>query len=205
MDKHTSKEHWEKIYSEKLPEEVSWFQSEPTISLQIITNISDHDSSIIDVGAGESVLVDYLINLGYLNISVLDISGKAIDHVKKRLQEKAKNIVWYEKDITQFIPSRTYDIWHDRAVFHFLTNQESRISYLQVIKNATKKGSYVIIASFSKDGPMKCSGLDIVQYDDSTIQDEFGDQFLLLASQTEIHITPTGNEQRFIYFLFQRT
>lgn len=204
MDKHTSKEHWEKIYSEKLPQEVSWFQSEPTISLQIIKNISDHDSRIIDVGAGESMLVDYLINLGYLNISVLDISGKAIDHVKQRLHEKAKNIEWYEKDITQFIPLHTYDIWHDRAVFHFLTNQELRNSYIDVIKNATKKGSYVIIATFSKDGPKKCSGLDIVQYDDATIQNEFGDQFQLLASQTEIHITPTGNEQRFIYFLLQR-
>lgn len=204
MNKESSKEHWEKIYSEKLPQEVSWYQSEPTISLQIIENIGDRNSRIIDVGAGESVLVDNLIDLGYLNISVLDISAKAIDLVKQRLKEKAKNIEWYEQDITQFIPLHTYDIWHDRAVFHFLTNQESRNAYIDVVKNSTKKESYVIIATFSKDGPQKCSGLDIVQYDDSTIQKEFGNQFELLASQTEKHMTPAGNEQQFIYFLFRR-
>lgn len=199
-----SKEHWEKIYAEKKPQQVSWFQIEPTISLQIIKNISDHNSRIIDVGGGESVLVDDLITLGYSNIAVLDISGRAISHVKNRLQDKAKNIEWYEKDITQFIPLHVYDIWHDRAVFHFLINQESRDAYIHVLKNATAKRSYVIIATFSKDGPKKCSGLDTIQYDSSTIQSELGDQFQLLASQTEIHITPSANEQRFIYFLFQR-
>lgn len=204
MDKKTSKDHWENIYTAKAPQELSWFQSEPTISLQIIKNLSDVNSSIIDVGGGESVLVDYLIDLGYLDMSVLDISNKAIEHVKKRLNEKAINIEWHEKDITQFIPLRTYDIWHDRAVFHFLTDQKSKDSYIKALKAATKKGSHIIIATFSKDGPTKCSGLDIVQYDDSSIESELGDQFQLLASQSEIHITPAGNEQRFIYFLFRR-
>jgi 2-polyprenyl-3-methyl-5-hydroxy-6-metoxy-1,4-benzoquinol methylase len=204
MDKETSKAHWEKIYAEKLPQEVSWYQSEPTISLQIMKNISDQNSRIIDVGAGESVLVDHLVDLGYLNLSVLDISGKAIDHVKQRLQGKAKNIEWHEQDVTQYIPLHAYDIWHDRAVFHFLTNHESRSAYIEVLQNSTKKGSYVIIATFSKEGPQKCSGLDVVQYNDSTIQQVFGDEFQLLASQTETHITPSGNEQKFIYFLFRR-
>lgn len=204
MNKEASKEHWEKIYSEILPQEVSWYQSEPTISLQIIKNISDLNSRIIDVGAGESVLVDYLVDLGYLNLSVLDISGKAIAYVKQRLQEKAKSIEWHEQDITRFIPLHVYDIWHDRAVFHFLTDHESRKSYIEVLNKSTKKGSYVVIATFSKDGPQKCSGLDVVQYNDTTMQQVLGEELQLLASQTETHITPSGKEQKFIYFLFRR-
>jgi 2-polyprenyl-3-methyl-5-hydroxy-6-metoxy-1,4-benzoquinol methylase len=117
------KKHWEKIYTEKLPQEVSWFQKEPTISLKIIQQFSDNNARIIDVGGGASVLVDHLLKLGYANIAVLDISGKAIEIVKNRLADKAERIEWYENDITQFVPLHAYDIWHDRAVFHFLVDK----------------------------------------------------------------------------------
>lgn len=135
---------------------------------------------------------------------MLDISGKAIEYAKRRLADQADKVEWYEKDITQFTPLHAYDIWHDRAVFHFLTDRKSRASYINALESTIKSGSHAIIATFAKDGPKKCSGLDIVQYDSSSIQEEIGDKFVLLESQPEIHITPSGKEQRFNYFVFQR-
>ncbi|HBC0466395.1 TPA: class I SAM-dependent methyltransferase [Legionella pneumophila] len=204
MDNSNNKQHWEGIYAEKSPENLSWFQKEPILSIKFIQKFSDNKSRIIDVGGGISTFVDHLLGLGYSHVAVLDISGKAIEHVKKRLADEASQVEWYVNDITQFTPSHTYDIWHDRAVFHFLIDEKSRKSYLNVLKNTIKSGGYVIIASFAKEGPQKCSGLDIVQYDTSSIQKEFGDEFILLESHPEIHVTPGGNEQRFIYFIFQR-
>ncbi|HAT4425625.1 class I SAM-dependent methyltransferase [Legionella pneumophila serogroup 1] len=204
MNKENTKIHWESIYTEKLPQNVSWYQQEPTISLKIIRCFSDKNARIIDVGGGASILVDHLLKSGYSNLAVLDISGQAIEHVKNRLSDQATTIEWFEKDITAFIPPHTYDIWHDRAVFHFLTDIKSRQLYVNVLKNTVKSGSHIIIATFAKDGPQKCSGLDIVQYDNPSIQHELGNEFILLDSQFEMHITPAGKEQRFIYFVFQR-
>ncbi|HAT1926169.1 TPA: class I SAM-dependent methyltransferase [Legionella pneumophila] len=204
MNKNNTKSHWQSIYTEKLPQDVSWFQQEPTISLKLIQRFCDKNAQIIDVGGGASVLVDHLLKLGYSNLAVLDISGKAIEHAKKRLHDQAIKVKWFEKDITEFIPPHTYDIWHDRAVFHFLTDIKSRQLYVNVLKKSIKPGAYSIIATFAKDGPTQCSGLDIVQYDESSIRDELGDGFVLLESQFEVHITPAGREQRFIYFAFQR-
>ena len=204
MNKENTKSHWENIYTEKLPQDVSWYQQEPIISLEIIQRFGDKNARIIDVGGGESVLVDRLLKEGYSNLAVLDISGKAIEYVKKRLSDQASKIEWFEKNITEFVPLHAYDIWHDRAVFHFLTDMKSRHLYVNVLKNAVKSGSHIIIATFAKDGPKKCSGLDIVQYDNPSIQHELGDEFILLDSQFESHITPAGKEQRFIYFIFQR-
>ena len=204
MSQDNTKQHWEKIYEEKDPREVSWFQVEPVISLKILKRISDNHDQIIDVGGGASVLVDHLLKLGYSKVAVLDISGKAIEHAKKRLRDLSDKVEWYEKDVTQFTPPHPYDVWHDRAVFHFLTDRQSRESYLNAVKSTIKSGGHVIIATFAKDGPKKCSGLDIVQYDSSSIQNELGDEFILLESQLENHITPSGNEQRFNYFIFRR-
>lgn len=142
--------------------------------------------------------------LGYANLAVLDISGSVLDIVKKRLLDKANIIEWYEKDITQFSPYHPYEIWHDRAVFHFLTDKISRDAYKKTLIKSTQSGSYAIIATFAKDGPKKCSGLDIVQYDNPSIHQEFGDEFILLDSQFETHHTPSGNEQNFIYFVLKR-
>lgn len=204
MNKEHNKLHWENIYTKKLPQEVSWYQQEPTISLEIIQNFSDKNARIIDIGGGMSVLIDHLLGAGYSNLALLDISNKAIEHVKKRLSDQASQIEWFEKDITEFVPPHPYDIWHDRAVFHFLTDVKSRQLYVNALKNAVKSGSHIIIAAFAKDGPKKCSGLDIVRYDNSSIQHELGDEFILLDNQFETHITPAGTEQRFIYFIFQR-
>ena len=198
-----SKLHWESIYNEKKPQDVSWFQKSPTTSLSIISSISDINDRLIDIGGGASVLVDHLLKLGYLNLAVLDISGKALEYDKIRLGEKQRFIEWYENDITEFKPPHKFDIWHDRAVFHFLTDIKSRLSYINTIKETIKSGGFVIIATFAKDGPTKCSGLDIVQYDNYSIQLELGDEFKLLESRPEIHLTPAGKEQRFIYFVFQ--
>lgn len=204
MNKENTKLHWENIYTEKLPQEVSWYQQEPTVSLEIIRHFSDKSARIIDIGGGVSVLIDHLLKRGYSNLALLDISAKALEHVKNRLSDQAAKIEWFEKDITEFVPPHTYDIWHDRAVFHFLTDIKSRQLYVNVLKNAVKPGSHIIIAAFAKDGPKKCSGLDTVQYDNASIQHELGDEFILLDSQPETHITPAGKEQRFIYFVFQR-
>ncbi len=204
MNKKNSQEYWDDIYTKNQPDEVSWFQKEPAISLKIIQNISNNKTQIIDIGGGASVLTDYLLTLGYSNVAVLDISKKAIEHAKKRLAELAVKVEWYVKDITDFIPSHLYDIWHDRAVFHFLVDPKSRGFYVKTLKNSLKAEGYAIIATFAKDGPKKCSGLDIVQYDSLSIQHELGDEFTLIEHQSESHLTPKGNEQHFNYFLFQR-
>lgn len=201
--KHIQK-HWDNIYTKNSPQDVSWFQKKPAMSLNIIQRISNYKAKIIDVGGGASVLADFLLKLGYSNIAVLDISDTVILHAKKRLADKAARIEWYVKDITDFVPSHRYDIWHDRAVFHFLTDKKSRDLYVKSLKDALPPGGYAIIATFAKDGPKKCSGLAIVQYDSLSIQHELGDDFILLENQSEMHLTPKGSEQHFIYFLFQR-
>lgn len=198
-----NKNHWEKIYTDKSPQEVSWFQAEPVISLKIIQSIGK-DARIIDVGGGASTLVDNLLKPGYASLAVLDISGKAIEIAKKRLGDKANLVEWHENDITEFTPPHTYDIWHDRAVFHFMTDKNSRNAYKESLLKSTQSGSHVIIATFAKDGPKKCSGLDTMQHDDPSIRDEFGEEFLLVESLLESHHTPSGNEQQFIYFILRR-
>jgi len=197
-------EHWDDIYTKNHPEEVSWFQKEPTISLNIIQRLSNNKAHIIDIGGGASVLTDYLLKIGYSNVSVLDISKKAIEHAKRRLAEQAVKVEWYVQNVTDFTPSYLYDIWHDRAVFHFLLDSKSRNLYINTLKKALKDDGYALIATFAKDGPKKCSGLDIVRHDSLSIQHELGDEFTLLENQSEIHLTPKGKEQHFNYFLFQR-
>lgn len=201
---HISKKHWETVYTEKSPLEVSWFQEEPATSLKIIQSIGTKQARIIDVGGGTSTLVDHLLNLGYGDLAVLDISGNAIDAVKNRLGEQANNVEWFENDVTQCSPPHTYDIWHDRAAFHFLTDIKSREAYKEILIKSTQSGSHAIIAIFVKDGPKNCSGLDIMQHDNHSIRREFEDDFKLLESLFETHQTPNGNEQHFIYFILRR-
>lgn len=204
MDSKENQQYWNNIYTKNNPNEVSWFQQEPFISLQLIKRVSNNTARILDVGGGASVLTDYLLKSNFTNIGVLDISDKAMDHAKKRLAEQAGKVEWYVKDITDFVSSHPYDIWHDRAVFHFLTNSKSRALYIKTLKNTLNPGGYAIIATFAKEGPTQCSGLDIVQYDNSSIQHELGDDFILIDSQSDIHITPKNREQHFNYFLFKR-
>ena len=204
MNSKNSKQHWNEIYTKNLPEEVSWFQKEPTISLEMIQRVGNNKSRIIDVGGGASTLAGYLLKNGYSNVGVLDISDKAIEYIKVKLANQADKIEWYVDDITNFVSPHPYDIWHDRAVFHFLTDKESRGLYVKTLKNTLNSGAHAIIATFAKNGPTKCSGLDITQYDAASMQAELGSEFLLLENQYETHKTPKGNEQHFIYFLFKR-
>ena len=197
------KTHWQNIYREKTPLEVSWYQKEPKISLDLIhqTEVSYYEP-IIDVGGGSSVLVDYLYQEGFQNLSVLDISGNALAAAKSRLGENAKKIHWIETDITEFRPAQQFSIWHDRAVFHFLTDKSDRKNYVKSLKKGLRQGGYFIIAAFSIGGPTKCSGLEIVQYDAKKLRAELGEDFELVEEVNEIHMTPANKEQKFTYYLF---
>ena len=199
------KSHWESIYGDKDPVQVSWYQQKPVLSLQLIHNSSlALDAPVIDIGGGASELVDCLYDEGYSNLSVLDISKKALDYAKNRLGDKAAKIKWYEEDVTLFIASQKYSLWHDRAVFHFLTNKSDRVKYVDTIKSSLLSGGYVVIAAFALDGPEKCSGLDIVKYDADKLSAELGEGFKLLDQKNEIHLTPQNKEQKFVYFHFIR-
>lgn len=197
------KAHWEKVYSNKTPLEVSWYQKEPTLSLQFIRNAQPaYDAPIIDVGGGASVLVDYLFNDGYTNVAVLDLSAKALACARNRLGDNAKQIEWYEDDITRFKPPHEFAIWHDRAVFHFLTDASDRNNYIKVLETSLQTSGQLIIAAFALGGPTQCSGLDIVQYDTHKLTAELGDDFELIEEKRELHNTPSDKLQAFTYFRF---
>ncbi len=199
------KSHWENIYQTKSPSEVSWYQTYPALSLQLIQKTGITSEPLIDVGGGASILTDYLLEQGLRNLTVLDLSAAALQQIKDRLGDKAHQIHWIEADVTQFQPSQSYFCWHDRAVFHFLTNAEARRCYVDKVKSAISYNGYVIIATFAINGPKKCSGLEIVQYDDEKIRAEFGASFTLLEVQHETHLTPAGVEQNFSYFLLNKS
>ncbi len=200
------KTHWQNIYQEKSALDVSWYQKEPTLSLELIhsTQIASYES-IIDIGGGVSVLVDHLYKKGFTNLAVLDISENALVSAKNRLGDLAKYIEWYEADITQFKAPQQFSLWHDRAVFHFLTNQTDRKRYINALKYALKSNGHLIIAAFAIGGPEKCSGLEVVQYDSKKLTAEFGADFELVEEINEVHITPANKEQKFTYFRFIRT
>ena len=199
------KKHWEQVYEGKSPLEVSWFQVEPFHSLRLIQNTGITKADyIIDVGGGASVLVDRLQGHGYNNLAVLDISSSAIGHAKKRLGKLAEKIEWHEADITVFDPPHSYSLWHDRAVFHFLTQKSDREKYVEVMKRAVPANSHIILATFSIGGPEKCSGLDIVQYDAPKLIGVLGDEFKLVEEVKETHMTPENREQKFSYFRLVR-
>ncbi|MCA9407959.1 MAG: class I SAM-dependent methyltransferase [Candidatus Omnitrophica bacterium] len=201
----TRKKHWEEVYQTRKPDEVSWYQLDPSVSLDLIASTGiTHEQEIIDVGAGASVLVDKLLDKGFQDITVLDISAKAIQCAKERLAQRAENVTWLEADITQFEPPQQYDLWHDRAVFHFLTDQIERRKYINVMKDSLHKGSHVIISAFSLEGPLKCSGLDVERYDSEKLWWELGSSFELVKSIEEVHITPWQAEQKFIYCYFRK-
>ncbi len=199
------KTHWESIYSSKSPLGVSWYQQKPVLSLQLIQNTgATNDAAIIDVGGGASVLVDHLCNEGYTNISVLDISASALAHAQQRLAEKSCDVKWFAEDVTGFSPPQRYTVWHDRAVFHFLTEKTDREKYIGVMKQALLPGAHLIIMAFAVGGPEKCSGLEIVQYDADKLAAELGEGFDLREQGHELHTTPTGGEQKFAYFRYRR-
>lgn len=195
------KEHWEAVYRNKSPLEVSWYQKAPTLSLQLIRNSGiTLDEPIIDVGGGASILVDRLHDAGYSNLSVLDLSSTALGHAQNRLGNQAKSVTWYETDITQFTPPTPFSLWHDRAVFHFLTSTEDRKRYIEALTQGLKPGGHLIIAAFAIGGPTRCSNLEIVQYDAEKMSKVLGEEFELIEEQQEQHQTPAEKEQLFGYF-----
>ena len=200
------KAHWDEVYSNKSPLEVSWYQKEPALSLQLINNTGiSTDAAIIDIGGGASILVDRLYDRGYKHLAVLDISGNALTYAKKRLASAADHIEWFESDITVFQSPHQFDLWHDRAVFHFLTDANDRIRYVKTLRQTLKPGGHLIMAAFAIGGPTKCSGLDIVQYDADKLSRELGSGFTLVEENAEIHATPADKEQQFAYFRFLKT
>ncbi|MDQ7970177.1 MAG: class I SAM-dependent methyltransferase [Oxalicibacterium faecigallinarum] len=193
--------HWDKVYSEKAPDTVSWYAPHLDKSLALIERTAESkDAAIIDVGGGEATLIDDLLARGYRDLSMLDISQAAIDGCKKRLGDAADRISWLAADITQVeLPAQRYDIWHDRAVFHFLTEAWQREAYVRQVIRAMKPGGNVIVATFGPEGPLSCSGLETVRYDSDGLHGEFGERFKLVESAIELHATPFGSTQQFLY------
>ena len=199
------KQHWDEIYSDNPSTALSWYQKEPLTSLALIERCHlSVDDTIIDVGGGASHLVDYLLRAGYRHLMVLDISSKSLQITRQRLEDMAKDVTWLESDITEFSTPRQVNLWHDRAVFHFLTEASDRKKYLDVLAKTLKPNGYVIVAAFALDGPTQCSGLDIVQYNAEKLLVEFGRGYRLLEEQSEIHITPANKQQHFNYYRMQK-
>lgn len=200
-----NKQHWETVYQTKAANSVSWFQDHAETSLKLIDSTSiKFEALIIDVGGGASTLIDDLLNNGYSNLTVLDLSSEALNTAKVRLGDKAFKVNWVEGDITQAsLPDHYYEIWHDRAVFHFLISAKDRKAYINRIKQSLSPMGYVIIATFAEGGPLRCSGLAVQQYSVETLQKELGDSFELLTHTKETHVTPSSTQQKFIYCLFR--
>jgi hypothetical protein len=197
-------EHWNQVYQTKATQEVSWYQRRPDLSLALIhASGVGKDAGVIDVGGGASTLVDCLLDDGFSRLAVLDLSGVALAHSRNRLGPSADLVEWFEADVTSFEPPHRFGVWHDRAVFHFLISAEDRRGYVATLRRALEPGGAVVISTFALDGPPKCSGLDVMRYDESTIQAGLGKEFQLQEVRRETHVTPWESEQRFIYFRFQ--
>ena len=201
----TRKEHWEKIYATKKPNEVSWFQQTPTTSIELIKELNlPLTAKIFDNGGGDSMLVDHLLEMGFSNITVLDISTQAIARVKKRLGEKAKKVKWIIGDEAHCNPGDQFDVWHDRAAFNFLTDEKEIRNYIDTIKKCIKTGGYFIVGTFSESGPVKCSGLDIKQYSEKSMTEMLKGSFEKIKCFLVDHHTPRGTTQNFLFCTFKR-
>lgn len=200
-----TKIHWDNVYLSKEPTETSWYQKDPTMSLNLIADSGiSHSNSIVDIGGGASLLVDKLLAKGFQDLTVLDISDRALQYAQNRLAKQASKVKWIAMDITEFESPRQFDLWHDRAVFHFLTADKQKEKYKQCLNKALVLNGYLILATFALDGPMKCSGLEVERYDATKLQAELGDNFNLLKVIEEHHLTPWGAEQKFNYSLFRK-
>jgi SAM-dependent methyltransferase len=197
--------HWEGVYTKKGENEVSWFQESPAPSLQLIAQVgATPASAIIDIGGGASRLVDNLIQQGFEDVTVLDLSEVALEAAKARLGGRAAQVQWIVADATVWEPLKAYDIWHDRAAFHFLTEDRDRAAYIARLERALKVGGYAIIATFALDGPERCSGLPVVRYDPASLGQTLGRAFQLVDTRRQIHATPWGSEQSFQFSVFRR-
>lgn len=206
MENFDRKKHWENIYSTKPLNEVSWFQPTPETSLKFFDEFSvPLDAKIIDVGGGDSFLVDHLLAKGYSDLTVLDISEKAIERAKTRLGEKAQKVKWMVADAAQFKPQEKYDFWHDRAAFHFLTNEEEIRNYIETIKSFINKNGVLVVGTFSEEGPKKCSGIEIKQYSEKSLSSLLEKYFEKIRCFTIDHLTPFNTIQNFLFCSFRQT
>jgi len=203
--KRDRKKHWNRVYENNLPSEVGWYQDYPKMSLKLIaiTEVGA-DGSIIDIGGGTSKLSGILLDQGYKRLTVLDISGKSIEKTKMQLAENSSRITWIEADVTKYDFKEKYDVWHDRAVFHFLTDVEDRKGYINSLNQALTLNGHLIIGTFGLDAPPKCSGLPVVRYDPETLHHELGNNFDLAETFFEDHMTPTGVRQKFVFCRFKK-
>lgn len=195
------RDHWERVYHDKAPTELSWYQRHSERSLQLIeqTGIA-RSASIIDVGGGASTLVDDLLARGFSDVAILDLSAEALTRARQRLGAGAERVKWLVADVlTTDLPANSVDLWHDRAVFHFLTDPDHRAEYIAQVRRVVRPGGHVIVATFAEDGPTQCSGLPVQRYSATELHGTFGDDFQLERSERETHETPGGAEQRFVY------
>lgn len=199
------KKHWETIYQTRELKDVSWFQPTPETSLDFFKEFSvPTTAKVIDIGGGDSFLVDHLLDLGFQDITVLDISEAALDRAKKRLGDKAKNVKWIVSDAATFIPTETYDFWHDRAAFHFLTNEKEVSDYLETARRNINPTGVLVIGTFSDNGPKKCSGIEIKQYTEATMKERLSAYFEKIRCITVDHLTPSNNIQNFVFCSFRK-
>jgi trans-aconitate methyltransferase len=197
--------HWENVYTTKTEKEVSWFQENPAPSLEMIAAAGlSEDAAIIDIGGGASRLVDDLLTRKFHRLTILDLSGAALAAAKARLGDRGAHVRWIIADVTKWEPEQTYDVWHDRAAFHFLTDRTDQSAYVDRLKKAVKPGGHVIIATFAPDGPERCSGLPIVRHDAASLGKILGDDFILTNTRRHDHVTPWGAVQRFQFSAFRR-
>lgn len=200
-----SKAHWDTVYREKAPNEVSWYRPHLEKSIQLIKKAApDRAAPIIDVGGGESTLVDDLLALGYQNVSVLDISREAIQVAQQRLGDSSACVEWLVDDIAYAaLPEQRYAVWHDRAVFHFLVEPEQRAGYVRQVLRSVASDGYLVMAVFGPDGPQRCSGLEVVRHDSDLLCEHLGPRFMLVSESLEFHLTPGGKPQQFLYACFR--
>lgn len=197
--------HWENVYRTKQATEVSWFEAEPATSLALIQSVAPGGGRIIDVGGGASLLVDRLVAAGNWNVTVLDISGTALELAKARLGEKGQLVHWIQGDVTEVQQLGNYDIWHDRAVFHFLTEPADQMRYLALLRSALQPGGHVVLGMFGLQGPAKCSGLDVCRYDAQSLVATLGADFRLVHERDYSHVTPAGKHQQFTFGVFRKS
>lgn len=198
--------HWEGVYTKKGENEVSWFQENPAPSLELVAQIgATSASAIIDIGGGASRLVDILVERGFEDVTVLDLSEAALEAAKARLGDRAAQVQWIVADVTKSYPAQTIDVWHDRAAYHFLIDPADRSAYVTRMKQAVKPGGHIVIGTFAIDGPEKCSGLPVNRYDAASLAKEFGEGFELLDSRRHDHSTPWNSAQRFQFCIFRRS
>jgi trans-aconitate methyltransferase len=205
MNDGSRQQHWEKVYTTKGDNQLSWFQETPAASLELIELVGAIQSSaIIDIGGGASRLVDSLVSRGYEDMTVLDLSAAALASVRSRIGDKANRVTWIIADVTIWEPSRTYDVWHDRAAFHFLTDPNDQAAYVARLRRALRVGGHAIVATFAPDGPERCSGLMVSRYDAKTLAATLGEGFELIDTRRHEHTTPWGAVQKFQFSTFRR-